>query len=634
MYRSRGVGVAPGKVDPSLTKKKMKIRKQEVNTTDKTTTVTIHYNEVKNKKQDQEDRVEREEEEKPSITHRRWKGETWNAETNEWELKPDVKSDFHAWYNEFILSTYYHFSPLGKIHKQWCFELETDNFLLMKKPRDHFKTSLISVGYSVYNLCEENLFPVLIVSKADLNTQDTFAAIKDHLENNPKILSFYGYIIDEDRKSTQELFFTQYQTVGTRDPALYCGTFGSKKVMGTHPRLAILDDIEEEELSPALMRQAKRMLDKSLIAGLPKNAKLILIGTIKGWDHTNDIYLYAEQKGIFSVYSDPASYKIDPITKKPVVNEQGDRIYGLPDMKYVKWKKIWVPVLDENGVPEVRSDGKPKMIKDFQVEVLEDKDQEWMPIYPERYTIKDLIKKRIATREVDKKTDDTFWSEFYLIPRKPGGNFFKLEKIGHFPPPPHANFQAFLEWMHEFHDVLKPVVWIDPGGKKGHGIAMCLLLFYTKYCFVIDLAVIRNGVFGAAKQLYEWVLTYGVKQIGCEANFEQEETFAEPIDRELHLLAEKKGKTINVHVKPIKNKSEKIFRIQTNIDIVVGPEEAAITLYVNQEALDFQQFMLEMSMFPKLEPGTEFEWDLMDCVSSCQIHFHSQYMKCEGIESY
>lgn len=630
-YRSRGIGEKPGSMVPAIPKK---IKKQNIRVTNNRSVITVEYKATRNR---QEEKAEKDAENtKPEITHRRWSGETWNTETNEWVIKPGARRDFYAWYDTFIRPTYSRAAPLGKIHEQWCYELETDNFLLLLKPRDHFKTSIFSVGYSVYNLCEENLYPVLIVSKADLNTQDTFAAIKDHLENNPMILSFYGYIIDEDRKSTQELFFTRYQTVGTRDPALYCGTFGSKKVMGTHPRLAILDDIEEEELSPALMRQAKRMLDKSLIAGLPKGAKLLLVGTIKGWDHTNDIYLYARTKGIFSEYSDPAAYKIDSKTRKPILTEKGDRIWGIVDMQFVKWEKVLIPVLDANNKPELRPDGTMKMIRDFQVTILEDKDQEWMPIYPERYSIKDLVKKRIALKEVDRQSDDTFWSEFFLLPRKPTGNFFQVERLGQFPPPGHSNFHAFVEWIHKFHnaDTLNPVIWFDPGGRKGHGIAMCVILFYMQYCYIIDMCVVRNGVHGAARKAWEWIKRYDVKELGCEANFEQEETFSEPIDHEIHVLAEQEKKYRVPHVQPIKNKSDKILRIQMNVGIVIGAEGSPVKCYVNQDAEGYQQFMNEFGMFPTLAPGMEYEWDILDCISSAQIHFHNAFKSFDGTLAY
>ncbi|MCK5344198.1 MAG: hypothetical protein KAR20_12380, partial [Candidatus Heimdallarchaeota archaeon] len=190
-------------------------------------------------------RVRADLEEKPEMTGKMWPG------------------DFFDWYCHFIQPDFPNPKPMGEIHQTWADELDSDDLLILVKPRDHFKTTYISIGYALYNICERLLYPVMIVSLADMNTRKVYGAIKHHLENNPRLLEFYGYLIDDNRSSTQTQLFLRYQPAGIIDPGLFCTTFGSNVIMGTHPKLAILDDIQNKPLTPALMRSAIQLIDAS-----------------------------------------------------------------------------------------------------------------------------------------------------------------------------------------------------------------------------------------------------------------------------------------------------------------------------------------------------------------------------------
>ena len=92
-------------------------------------------------------RVRADLEEKPEMTNKQWPG------------------DFFDWYCKFIQPTFPNPKPMGEIHQTWADELDSDDQLIMVKPRDHFKTTYISVGYTLYNICEKilyNVYPTLI----------------------------------------------------------------------------------------------------------------------------------------------------------------------------------------------------------------------------------------------------------------------------------------------------------------------------------------------------------------------------------------------------------------------------------------------------------------------------------------
>lgn len=582
------------------------------------------------------DKAKQNNEDKPDFTGKVWKGEIYDPESCTWsEPEEGARDDYFEWYNTFILPEISNALPLGAIHEEWSEEIDSDDKLIMLKPRDHYKTSFLTIGLATLCLCEPSrkLFPVLTVSKAELNTKDTMLAIRMYLERNERILSFYGYVIDEKRPNDKNSLFTIYQDIGAKDPALYCATFGSNLIMGTHPMLAILDDIENKALTKALMYQGKNLLDKSLLAGMPKNSKILLVGTLKGFDHTNDIYLYAKKKGVFSCYEDPAVYKINPKTGDPILDNNGDKIYGMPDMKLVSWKHVKVQQFHEDGTPILSWKGKPKFKKDIVVTIKNNADKEWKSIYSERYTVIDIIKKRILLREVDKKNDDTFWSEFFLRPCNPSGNFFDAKRVNNFPPRNHATTMAYFNWIKEMK--IPTVIWIDPGGKGGHGIAMVCMLFWKGETHIIDMIVIKQGTLAAAIKIAEWRELYGVQIVGCEGNFSQKETYAEVIDRELYRhCMEQKIMDCYVRISPFFNKGNKILRIQTNIKIISGFHYEESLFYVNQDSKDIEQFRNEFKFFPNLLPGSDHEWDLIDGISSAQIHLYDLSCLCDEIFSY
>ena len=295
------------------------------------------------------------------FTYRHWKGEHWedgkwvlregfwwNPYNMRWEVG-EVDPSYFYWYCEFIQPEFPKPKPMGKIHEQWGEEIEEDNLCIELKPRDHYKTTFISIGYSVYNICEQLLYPILIISVAELNTKDTFGAIKKHLDKNERISSFYGSAIDKEQTLTQDKAFIVYQK-NLKNPGLFCATFGSKKVMGTHPKLCICDDIEDRPLTPAYMYQAKNMIEKSIIPAIGVDGKLLVVGTIKGFNSSNDIYIYLQKKEIFSFNADPAVYMVNE-NGEPLLNEDNKIIFDMPKMENVDWSKKKRAKLDAEGNP-------------------------------------------------------------------------------------------------------------------------------------------------------------------------------------------------------------------------------------------------------------------------------------------
>ena len=207
--------------------------------------------------------------------------------------------------------------------------------------------------------------------------------------------------------------------------------------MGTHPKLAILDDIEDKPLSEAYMDIASQMINASIIPAIGNTGQLIVVGTLKGYNEENDVYLMCKDKDIFSYYVDRSVYKVIPkinrfgdiekdangeIVYVPEIDpETNERIYDMPPMKDVYAERVWVQKRDPgtNALLFYRSGrhkGKPKMKKSWSVKILKDREL-YRSIYPEAYSVEDIIIKRKELKD-KRKGDGYFWSEYFLRPTR------------------------------------------------------------------------------------------------------------------------------------------------------------------------------------------------------------------------
>ena len=259
------------------------------------------------------------------------------------------------------------------------------------------------------------------------------------------------------------------------------------------------------------------------------------------------------------------------------------------------------------------------MEKYINVEILVDKDR-YRSIYPEVYSVEDIIRKRIILRDRDKESDDVFWSEYFLRPCDPQGKYFNANRIGKIPPMGYGTMKEFLKW--QFTEGYGTFVWIDPGGKgsKGHGITMVVFNVIEGANYLYQIIVEHGGILRAAAELAHLVLAFNVKGIGCESNFDQEETYSNTLDREMKAYLIDMGKESKyIRITPIKNKGDKMLRIRGQINQIVGIDSEPVKFFVNKEARDYDQFIQEYTYFGDTSLK-ESDFDVLDAVSSVHMH--------------
>lgn len=547
-------------------------------------------------------------EEMPPMTGRHWKGEIWKIDQMGklvWTRPAILDITYAKWYEVFWLNehNFYNPSPLGRCHKHWGSILDSGiRKAVFLCPRDHFKSSFITNGYMGENICEhkDGFRGVLNIAWDKDLAMANMLSVVQNLQNNPLILDFYGYMIDEDRPSTALRKYFSFQPKGSR-PGLTCSAFKTGAITGTHPHLVMLDDIQDEPLSDVMMAKFRRIVDNKLIPAAGLDGRILVTGTIKGYDADNDGYLWLKTKPTFEVFQFPAI-----------------KDANVPPLADCQWSYELKPLL-EDGLPRFDFEGNKIMVKKFKV-TIKNRDL-YKTLYPERYSIEDLMEKYLEL--LDKgKSPDVFFSEYLLIASNPKGNFFDKDRIRpmvNMPTPRFHDLNSFIDFAFKYR--IPIYLWIDPGGETGHGICMAVIAKYQGCYFVLDLVVIRAGLPDAAKALSRLLEKWKIRIWGVEGNFSQKETYGRTITRELKRELTKQGKMYLFSPPAIKsNTKDKLQRIRDGMTTMMGVPGMDFTFFVNEAAQAYDRFNKEVREFSlNTNAGKKHEYDLLDSIVSAEI---------------
>jgi len=509
---------------------------------------------------------------------------------------------FYEWYNHYVLNeeNYDPPIPLGATHRTWAGIVESEARCMMLCPRDHFKTSFLIIGYALYCICEQLYYPIVIISLDGQLSGSTFGAIKGNLKHNTTILRDYGNIIDDKRSNTDDKFYAVFQPSGAKDPAIFCTSLKSGRITGTHPKMFMMDDIQDAPFAEVMMNTVKQIFNAKIIPAVGRGNKVVITGTIKGYSAKNDIYLWIQSKNMFNPHIFQSANMIPPMEDCTVEDK-------------------WVHSVNQFGEPLFTSKNEPVMTRRPVVFV---KDREkYIPLYPERYQIEDLVAKRLEMSDDDDKGDAMFFSEYQLEASNPKGTEFQVNRVGFIPDGAFPSLESLVTYLHDFH--YKISLWVDPGGKHGHGFAICVMATYNRNVYLLDLVVVRDGIPEVAKVVYELIRRYHVGYCMCEGNFEQKETYNNQIEHHLLDYCNQVGdpeafKPFN----PYNNKGDKLLRIKTTFSSLLGAKEAPIRLFVNPKARAIDQFFIEMKAFPN-GVGNMKDFDLLDATCSNYVFWHS-----------
>jgi predicted phage terminase large subunit-like protein len=184
---------------------------------------------------------------------------------------------------------------------------------LVLMPRGSFKSTLITVAYTIWKVTYNPDIRVLIKSETYANAIKYLGQIKEHFERNEKYIDIYGrqgFKGGEERWTNFELTVSSRKK-NLREPTFMCAGIDVPRV-GMHYDMIINDDLHSDQNTQNSDQIDKVINDYKLsFSILEPDGKSITIGT--RWDN-NDLYghILENEKDYTDVYFKSAGGRHDP----------------------------------------------------------------------------------------------------------------------------------------------------------------------------------------------------------------------------------------------------------------------------------------------------------------------------------
>jgi hypothetical protein len=305
---------------------------------------------------------------------------------------------------------------------------------------------------------------------------------------------------------------------------------------------------------------------------------------------------------------------------------------SFPPMDDVDYEIIEVPLLTKTGKLRKRRDGKLKTRRRTIIKGIKNREK-YRVTFPEKFTLEGLVLTRMKYRfgAVKGMTDDDFFSEYQLRSANPHGKIFNMDRVYEYPPTLHGiqtffDFRDLALWCREHNHPI--YLFIDPGGKKSHGVAVVIAAYitgqnWTPTYSILDCAVIKDSLVNVgneiAKMLKEWyVIAWGV-----EGNFDQAETYGETLSNYVYDWFDSRGMGMYaMRATPYDSKGDKMRRINTHISTMIGPKEAEPSFFLNPHGKDYDTFKTMLASFGgyDMESSDEHAFDLLDALALLRIN--------------
>jgi predicted phage terminase large subunit-like protein len=184
------------------------------------------------------------------------------------------------------------------LHRKVC-DFITNNIntkkLLLLLPRGTFKSSIVTVGYSLYRIANNPNERILIANATRPMSVQFLSQIKNHLQRNDEYKKIFGDLSQTaDSWREDRIYVAREKSYEQKEPTVWAQGIESN-VVGSHFDLAILDDVvARENIS------SKEQIDKvknfykdalDLIDAEKGHKKVIIIGTTWHWD---DLYQWIQ----------------------------------------------------------------------------------------------------------------------------------------------------------------------------------------------------------------------------------------------------------------------------------------------------------------------------------------------------
>lgn len=161
---------------------------------------------------------------------------------------------------------------------------------LILMPRGSFKSSVVTVGYAVQQICANPNIRILIGSEVNATAKKFLREIKDHFENNERLRVLYGDHVRKKSRWTDDEITSLKRKANLKDATVFTTGIDQSRT-GSHCDLVILDDpVSATNISTPEAREKTLSWYREISNNiLDPDGQLIVIGT--RW-HYSDLYQY------------------------------------------------------------------------------------------------------------------------------------------------------------------------------------------------------------------------------------------------------------------------------------------------------------------------------------------------------
>lgn len=156
-------------------------------------------------------------------------------------------------------------------------------------PRGTFKSSAITIGYTLYKLAQDANLRVLIANVTLQGAKSFMREIKGHYERNDKLKEIVGNQVNTESKWTETEIIIKGRRKNLKEPSIQVAGVG-QSLVGQHYDLIILDDLVDKDSinTPEQIEKTKTWFRLALSL-LEPDGQVIVIGTRY---HYADLYAW------------------------------------------------------------------------------------------------------------------------------------------------------------------------------------------------------------------------------------------------------------------------------------------------------------------------------------------------------
>lgn len=172
-------------------------------------------------------------------------------------------------------------------------------FLGIAAPRGHAKSTITDLVYLAWAIVHNKIAVGgpsldfgLLISDTYTQAELFLDTVKAEFESNERLRDFYGDMVTDTWSGGRIVVAVERNPDGTPKTVVMIKAVGAGmkvrglKWRGSRPKLALIDDLENDELVESLERREKleRWFNKALLPSIAKDGRVIMIGTILHYD--------------------------------------------------------------------------------------------------------------------------------------------------------------------------------------------------------------------------------------------------------------------------------------------------------------------------------------------------------------